>query len=51
MVDAMNTSHIEFKSAHALAEFLAVFIPVSTALFEVHERGNGQFTLTFTGGF
>jgi hypothetical protein len=51
MVDAMNASHIEFKSAHALAEFLAAFVPASTAVFEVHDRGNGQFTLTFTGGF
>ena len=51
MIDAMNASHIEFKSAHALAEFLAAFVPASTAVFEVHDRGNGQFTLTFTGGF
>lgn len=51
MVDAMNTSHIEFKSSTSLAEFLAAFIPVSTALFEVTDLGNGRFKLTFTGGF
>ncbi len=58
MVDAMNTStrynmsSIHFKSSTALADFLAAFIGTgSTAIFEVSDLGNGQFSLTFTGGY
>ena len=58
MIDAMNTrthhnlSSIHFKSSMALADFLAAFIGTgSTAIFEVSDLGNGQFTLTFTGAF
>jgi hypothetical protein len=47
-----NLSSIHFKSSMALADFLAAFIGTgSTAIFEVSDLGNGQFTLTFTGAF
>jgi hypothetical protein len=45
-------SSIHFKSSTALADFLAAFIGTgSTAIFEVSDLGNGQFSLTFTGGY
>ena len=42
---------IHFNSHKALAEFLAAFIPVSTALFTVTDLGDGHYVLTFTGAY
>jgi hypothetical protein len=49
----MNTQGtITFKTAEALAEFIAALIPKSTAVFNVVEDAhNGTFTLEFTGGY
>jgi len=43
-------STITFISAKELAMFLAVFLPNSTAIFNV-EQISGNYVLTFTGGF
>ena len=41
---------IYFKNEESLAKFLAAFIPISTATFEVTEN-NGEYKLEFLGGF
>jgi hypothetical protein len=48
----MNTQGtITFKTAEALAEFIAALIPKSTAVFNVYEQQNGTFTLEFDDGY
>ena len=42
---------ITFKTAEALAEFIAALIPKTTATFNVYEQQNGTFTLEFDGGY
>ena len=55
MIDVMNTSShnmsINFNSSKSLAIFLATFIPMSTALFTVHDLGNEKYRLDFNGGY
>ena len=42
---------ITFENEAHLARFMAVFIPLSTATFEVTENGRGEYVLEFLGGY
>ena len=42
---------IHFKNEESLSKFLAAFILLSTATFEVIPDGSGGYALKFLGGF